>query len=185
MLVLTERTWLCVKENRLLEIIENCCTPYYLDSMKYHVMNSCSWNLNYPQNKPFEDKHLKIDVINNEVKEPLLAGLSMGLLMNIYGIRQDLFLPEVSFCGISMKDKHRDDNVHTDHVNETGYIKVLGLLNSDWGPNDGGLFMHGDEAIPMKPCTFVVFDPRVPHCASPITSDKKRLGIDWTVKQNG
>ena len=48
---------------------------------------------------------------------------------------------------------------------------------------DGGLFLHGDEAIPMKPKTFVVFDPRIPHSASEIFTDKKRVGIDFTVKK--
>jgi hypothetical protein len=48
---------------------------------------------------------------------------------------------------------------------------------------DGGLFMHGDAAIPCKPCSFIVFDPRITHYASEISSDKKRLGIDFTVKR--
>jgi len=60
---------------------------------------------------------------------------------------------------------------------------VFGLLNSNWGPKDGGLFLHGDEAIPMVPGTFVVFDPRVPHSSSEITTDKKRIGIDFTVRK--
>ena len=141
--------------------------------------------MKYPQGKPFDEKHLKIDVIDNEIKEPLLAGLAMWLLMNVYGKRQDLFLPELSFCGISMKDKHRLDNTHTDHDNDPDYIKVFGLLNSDWGPQDGGLFLHGDEAIPMLPTTFVVFDPRIPHSASKINTHKKRVGIDFTVKKYG
>ena len=50
---------------------------------------------------------------------------------------------------------------------------------------DGGLFLHGDEAIPMVPTTFVVFDPRIPHSASKITTHKKRIGIDFTVKKHG
>ena len=48
---------------------------------------------------------------------------------------------------------------------------------------DGGLFLHGDESIPMVPTHFVVFDPRVPHCASKITTNEKRLGIDFTVRK--
>ena len=40
------------------------------------------------------------------------------------------------FCGVSMKDKHREDNIHTDHekdeLQDTPIIKVLGILNSDW-----------------------------------------------------
>jgi len=169
----------------MLQVIENCCSSYYLDSMFYHVTQSDRWNMKYPQGRPFDEKHLKIDIIDNEIKEPLLAGLAMGLLMNIYGKRQDLFLPELSFCGISMKDKHRLDNTHTDHDTDLDYIKVFGLLNSNWGPQDGGLFLHGDEAIPMVSGTFVVFDPRVPHSASEITTDKKRMGIDFTVKKYG
>ena len=43
--------------------------------------------------------------------------------------------------------------------------------------------MHGNEAIPMVPTYFVVFDPRVTHCASEILTDKKRLGLDFTVKK--
>jgi len=169
----------------MLEVVSDCCSTYYLDSMFYHVTQSDKWNMKYPQGKPFEHKHLKIDVIDSEIKEPLLAGFAMGLLMNIYGIRQDLFLPEVSFCGISMKDEYRLDNTHTDHDADPDYIKVFGLLNSDWGPQDGGLFLHGDEAIPMVPTTFVVFDPRIPHSASKITTHKKRIGIDFTVKKHG
>ena len=165
------------------EVIEDCCSRYYLDSMLYHVTQSDRWNMKYPQGKPFEHKHLKIDVIDGEVKEPLLAGFAMGLLMNIYGKRQDLFQPDVSFCGISMKDEHRLDNTHTDHDADPHYIKVFGLLNSDWGPDDGGLFLHGDEAIPMVPASFVVFDPRIPHSASKITTHKKRIGIDFTVRK--
>ena len=167
----------------MLEVIEDCCSPYYLEMMKHAAVTSYSWNMKYPQGKPFEDKHLKLDIIDNEVKEPLLAGLAMGLLINIYSKRQDLFQPEVSYCGISMKDRHREDNLHTDHEKDLGYIKIFGLLNSDWGSTDGGLFMHGDEVMPMKPGLFVVFDPRVLHCASEIFSDKKRLGIDFTVKK--
>ena len=170
----------------MLQIIEDCCSSHYLDMMKYSAINSSSWNMKYPQGRPFEDKHLKLDIIDNDVKEPLLAGMAMGLLINVYDKRQDLFTPEVSYCSISMKDKHREDNLHTDHEKDTGYIKILGLLNSDWGSRDGGLFMHGDEAIPMKPCQFVVFDPRIPHCASEIFTNKKRLGLDFTVrKSNG
>ena len=96
---------------------------------------------------------------------------------------EDFFVPEVSYCSISMKDRYREDNRHIDHKNDTDYIKILGLLNSDWGPNDGGSFLHGAETIAMVPQNFVIFDPRVQHCASEITTNKKRLGIDFTVKK--
>ena len=167
----------------MLQVIEDCCSPYYLEMMKLAVVSSSNWNMKYPQGQPFEDKHLKLDIIVNEVKEPLLAGMAMGLLIGIYNKRQDLFQPDVSYCSVSMKDRHREDNLHTDHEKDLDYIKVLGLLNSDWGSQDGGLFMHGDEIVPMKPCLFVIFDPRIPHRASEIFSDKKRLGIDFTVRK--
>ena len=62
----------------MLQVIEDCCSLYYLEMMKHAVVSSSSWNMKYPQGKPFEDKHLKLDIIDNEVKEPLLAGLAMG-----------------------------------------------------------------------------------------------------------
>lgn len=167
----------------MLEVIEDCCSPFYLDMIKHSAISSESWNMKYPQGKPFEDKHLKLDIIDGDIKEPLLAGMAMGLLISVYEKRQDLFTPEVSYCSISMKDKYRDDNLHTDHEKDFDYVKILGLLNSDWGSQDGGLFMHGDEVVPMKPCTFVVFDPRIHHRSSEIFTEKKRLGIDFTVRK--
>ena len=166
----------------MLEAIIDCCSKTYLDMMKHTAMNSSSWCLKYPIN--LEPKHLKLDIILDEPLEPILAGMAMGLLIQIYDKGgKDFFLPEVSYCSISMKDKYRTDNRHVDHESDKNYIKILGLLNSDWGPDDGGLFLHGDEAIPMVPTHFVIFDPRVQHCASEITTDKKRLGIDFTVKK--
>ena len=168
----------------MLEIIENCCSTSYLDMLKFAAMNSTNWNLKYPIGMPFEDKHLKLDIIENEPVDVLLAGMAMGLLIQIYDMGgEDFFLPEVSYCSISMKDRHRTDNHHVDHEHDKDYIKILGLLNSDWGSEDGGLFLHGDEAIPMVPTHFVIFDPRITHCASEITTDKKRLGLDFTVKK--
>ena len=167
----------------MLEIIENCCSTSYLDMLKYAAMNSSNWNLKYPLGMPFEDKHLKLDIIENEPVDVLLAGMAMGLLIQIYDKRSDSFQPEVSYCGISMKDKNRTDNRHIDHEHDKDYVKILGLLNSNWNEKDGGLFLHGDESIPMVPTNFVVFDPRVSHCASEITTPEKRLGIDFTVKK--
>ena len=166
----------------MLEVLTDCCSKIYLDMMKHVAMSSSAWNLKYPIG--LEPKHLKLDIIENEPLEEMLAGLAFGLLIQIYDKGgKDFFLPEVSYCSISMKDRYRTDNRHVDHEHDTDYIKILGLLNSDWGPDDGGLFLHGDEAIPMVPTHFVIFDPRVQHCASEITTDKKRLGIDFTVKK--
>ena len=150
--------------------------------MKHAAMSSSNWNMKYPIN--LEPKHLKLDIIENDPLEPILAGMAMGLLIQIYDKGgKNFFLPEVSYCSISMKDSSRVDNPHIDHEHDKDYIKILGLLNSDWHSKDGGLFLHGDVAIAMEPTSFVVFDPRVTHCASKILTDKKRLGLDFTVKK--
>ena len=41
-------------------IVNNCCTPLFLDFIKHQVTKSTKWNFNYPMGKPFEDKHAKI-----------------------------------------------------------------------------------------------------------------------------
>ena len=169
----------------MIQVLENCCSASYLDMMKHAATNSSNWNMKYPIGMEFEDKHLKLNIIENEPIDELLAGMAMGLLIQIYSKQPNLFLPEVSYCSISMKDRYRKDNRHIDHENDTDYIKILGLLNSNWNSKDGGLFLHGDESIPMVPTHFVVFDPRIPHCASEITTNEKRLGIDFTVRKKG
>ena len=86
----------------MLQVIENCCSTSYLDMLKSAAMNSSNWNLKYPLGMSFEDKHLKLDIIENEPVDEILAGMAMGLLIQIYesktyaGIRsKDLFYPEV------------------------------------------------------------------------------------------
>ena len=174
----------------MIQVIENCCSTSYLDMLKFAAMNSSNWNLKYPIGMAFEDKHLKLDILENEPVDEFLAGMAMGLLIQIYESKtyegifgRSLFYPEVSYCGISMKDRHCEDNRHINHEHDTDYIKIVGLLNSNWNAKDGGLFLHGDESIPMVPTNFVVFDPRVSHCASKITTNEKRLGIDFTVRK--
>ena len=167
----------------MLQVIENCCSASYLDMIKFAAMNSSNWNLKYPIGMEFEDKHLKLDILENEPVDEFLAGMAMGLLIQIYDKRSDLFYPEVSYCGISMKDRHRLDNRHIDHEHDEDFIKIVGILNTNWNSKDGGAFQHGDEEIDMVPTNFIVFDPRVPHCASKITTNEKRLGIDFTVKK--
>ena len=100
-------------------IVNNCCTPLFLDFIKHQVTKSTKWNFNYPMGKPFEDKHAKIDVIQGTtIHDKFLAGVSMSLLMMIHekAKQSNVDVPlDLLFCGISMKDKHREDNLHTDH----------------------------------------------------------------------
>ena len=167
----------------MLQVIENCCSISYLNMLKFSAMNSSNWNMKYPIGMAFEDKHLKLDILENEPVDEFLSGMAMGLLIQIYDKQSNLFLPEVSYCGISMKDRHRLDNPHIDHEHDTDYIKIVGLLNSNWNAKDGGAFIHGEDEIDMVPTNFIVFDPRVSHCASKITTNEKRLGIDFTVRK--
>ena len=167
----------------MLQVIENCCSTFYLDMLKHTATNSSNWNMKYPIGMEFEDKHLKLDIIENEPINELLAGKAMGLLIQLYSKQPNLFLPEVSYCSISMKDRHRLDNPHIDHEHDTNYIKIVGLLNSNWNAKDGDAFIHGEDEIDMVPTNFIVFDPRVSHCASKITTNEKRLGIDFTVRK--
>ena len=174
----------------MLRMIENCCSKQYLDMMKGVAERSATWNLKHPLGFPFEDKHLKLDIIENDPVHDLLAGMAMGLLIQIYNSKteggqfaSDFFLPEVSYCAISVKDEYRQDNMHTDHEQDLDYIKILGVLNPEWKVKDGGEFMHGDKTVFMKPTSFAIFDPRIPHCASKIKSHEKRFGIDFTVRR--
>ena len=174
----------------MIQVIENCCSTSYLDMLKFAAMNSSNWNLKYPIGMAFEDKHLKLDILENEPVDEFLAGMAMGLLIQIYESKtyegifgRSLFYPEVSYCGISMKDRHREDNRHIDHEHDTDYIKIVGLLNSNWNAKDGGAFIHGEDEIDMVPTNLIVFDPRVSHCASKINTNEKRLGIDFTVRK--
>ena len=171
-------------------IVKNCCTPLFLDFIKHQVTKSTKWNFNYPMGKPFEDKHAKIDVIQGTtIHDDFLAGVSMSLLMMIHEKAKqsnvDVAL-DLLFCGISMKDKHREDNLHTDHekdeLQDTPIIKVLGILNSDWQDSDGGGFIHNGITHKLMPGDFIVFNPRLPHKAEDIMTDKKRIAIDWTIR---
>ena len=171
-------------------IVKNCCTPLFLDFIKHQVTKSTKWNFNYPMGKPFEDKHAKIDVIQGTtVHDDFLAGVSMSLLMMIHekAKQSNVDVPlDLLFCGISMKDKHREDNLHTDHekdeLQDTPIIKVLGILNSDWQDSDGGGFIHNGITHKLMPGDFIVFNPRLPHKAEDIMTDKKRIAIDWTIR---
>jgi hypothetical protein len=155
--------------------------------MKYQAQQSDQWHMKYPSGASFEEKHLKLDVIGGKNTDTQLAGMAMSLLINIYEKEPKAFLLEVLSCGISIKDKHREDNIHTDHENDAlkdaKIVKLLGVLNNDWDcVKDGGGFTHGEETFPLAPCNFLLFNPRIPHRADNILSDKKRLAIDFTLR---
>ena len=164
------------------KIIDNCCSPMYLDCLKEIATNSDNWNFQYPIGREIEDKFPKLDVAGNRTDHPFLAGLAMGLLIQIHEAGgQDLFIPKMLTCGISIKDKHRVDNIHTDNKKEDNFVKILGLLNSDWKEEWGGGFFHNGTSNYIKPTSFCIFDSVEEHLTEEIFTDKKRFAIDFTV----
>ena len=103
----------------MLEVIEDCCSSSYLDMLFLTSTNSDNWHMRYPNGHPFKDKHLKMDVLMNEEQNfPFLAGMAMGLLVQIYSKRDDLFLPECSYCGVGIK-------TNTDTITHIQTMKMI------------------------------------------------------------
>ena len=167
----------------MIKIIDNCCSSEYLDYLKYIAATTENWNLRYPEGHPVEDKFLKLDIIANcRIKNAFLAGVAIGLLIQIHEADdQDLFIPDIVFCGISIKDKHTPNNIHTDDADKKNVVKILGIINSDWKEEWGGGFFHNGTSNYIKPTSFCIFDPSKEHSAEEILSDKKRFAIDFTV----
>ena len=166
------------------KIIDDCCSLAYLDLLKHVASNSENWNMCYPKGdgSSIDEKHLKLEIIWGGIKHPFLAGLAMGLLLQIHEASgRDLFIPEIHWCGIAIKDKHRPDNIHIDNDKEDNFVKILGLINSDWKKEWGGGFFHNGTSNYIKPTSFCIFDPSEEHRAEEIFTDKKRFAIDFTV----
>ena len=172
------------------QVIKNCCSASYLDMMRLQAEQSENWTFKFPINKekyiPIEDKFPKMSLITTEVvkENAVLAGLAMGLLIQIWEkSHRAFFVPEITWCGISIKDSSREDNIHYDHEPGSGLVKILGTLNSDWDMKKmGGGFTHGEKTYPIEPTDFIIFDASVPHKADNILTNKKRFAIDFTVK---
>ena len=168
----------------MVKIIDNCCSLAYLDTLKNVAINSDNWNLRYPEGHPVEDKFPKLSIVDDGgMKHPILTGLAIGLLLQIYEVAgRGLFIPDpIAFCGISMKDKHTLDNIHVDNEKDENFVKILGIINSDWKEEWGGGFFHNGTSNYIKPTSFCVFEGSEPHSAEEILSDKKRFAIDFKV----
>ena len=136
----------------------------------------------YPPAFPIENRFLKLDIIYQGVKHPFLAGLAMGLLIQIHANTDgNLFIPEIFWCGISMKDKHTPNNIHVDNEKDENFVKILGIINSDWKEEWGGGFFHNGTSNYIKPTSFCIFDPAEKHAGEEIFIDKKRFAIDFKV----
>ena len=170
------------------KIIDNCCSSEYLNCLKFTAINSENWNLKYGGNveSSIEDKFPKLNIVDDKgVRHPYLAGLALGLLFQIYEAgAQGLFVPELLNCGISIKDKHSPDNIHTDEEKNDNFVKILGIINSDWEEEWGGGFFHDGTSNYIKPTSFCIFDPSELHAAEEIFTDKKRFAIDFSVHRD-
>ena len=175
----------------MVKIIDNCCSTAYLDCLKQVASNSENWTLKYPfgEGLSLENKFPKLEIIVNGIfKDPFVSGLALGLLLQIHERGgQELFFPEINICGISIKDKHTSgDHMHVDEGGSeeeaSPFVKILGLLNSDWQEEWGGGFFHDGTSTYLKPTSFCIFDPSKPHMSEEIFTDKKRLAIDFTLK---
>ena len=157
------------------QIIKNCCSISYLGVMKLQAEQSENWTFKFPLNTekhiPIEEKFPKLSLMTTEVvkENAVLAGLAMGLLIQIWEkSHRAFFLPEITWCGISIKDSTREDNLHYDYKPGSGKM--------------GGGFTHGDQVYSVNPTDFIIFDASVPHRADNILTNKKRFAIDYTVK---
>tara|TARA_R110002049_G_scaffold299173_1_gene489296 strand:+ start:153 stop:686 length:534 start_codon:yes stop_codon:yes gene_type:complete len=172
------------------QVVKDCCAKSYLDMMRLQAEQSENWTFRFPMNKekyiPIEEKFPKMSLIKSDIvkENAVLAGLAMGLLIQIWEkSHRAFFIPEITWCGISIKDSSREDNTHSDNEPGSGLVKVLGTLNSDWSTEKmGGGFTHGDVTYPIEPTDFIIFDASVPHRADNILINKKRFAIDYTVK---
>ena len=167
------------------KIIKNVCSKTYLDMFIHLIPSVELWeDTEQIAEEDYDKINLKkLNLIEHgHFKNPMLAGVAIGLMSQIYDAGgKDYFLPEIHFCGISVKDKSTKVNLHTDNWDENK-LKILGLLNSDWNHiQDGGGFIHNNMSYALQPMNFLIFDSRQTHSNDIIFSDKERYAIDFTV----
>ena len=167
----------------MIKIIDNCCVPAYLDCLKEVAVNSANWNMYFPGGASIDEKHLKLNIIRDGIKHPILAGLAIGLLIQIHQAGgQDLFIPEINQCSISIKDKHTpEDIMHKEYEGDRKFVKILGIINDVWKEEWGGGIFCNEKSNYIQPTSFCIFDPSESHSAEEIFTDKKRFAIDFTV----
>jgi len=179
-----------VDTTKRIKILQTNITPMFLEYLRHHFQECEHWSWKYPLNSHFSKRHPKLTIIDGTPQPPeveRLAGLSMALWTMMYeqGLNT-LVYPKILWAGASIKDRHRKDNIHTDHDDDIPkdwkVLKVLGVLNSDWKEDWGGGFTWNGNNYYLKPGSFYVFDPLVPHAASDIYCDEKRIAIDFTAR---
>ena len=168
--------------------IENCCSHNYLQMFMNLIPSVDKWDREDNGLGSVEDYN-KIDLVKLNIMEPgnvkheRLFGIAMGLLIQIYDNGgHNHFIPEIYYCGLSVKDKNTPINMHHDPW-PADNIKVLGILNHDWTYEDGGGFLYEDKQYNLKSTDFIVFDSRNQHSNAIVSSNKKRFAIDYLVSK--
>ena len=170
----------------MVNIIKNACSQSLLDFIMETSITRETWHWKFPNDAAFNLKHPKLDIVEDGImKDDFLAGITSAILVQIWELNdRKEFIPEIFYCGVSIKDKHRKDNIHVDDPNRDDTIKIMGILNHDWNAETmGGGFMHGGVVHKLRPTDFCIFDPRVPHAADEIICDDKRFALDFSVKK--
>ena len=168
-------------------IIKNCVTPFFLEGFRKKIENTKGWHFLYPYNVDFKNKFPKLILDGSTPELAFLFGLAFSLFLSIFEKEgYKYFTPEIKFCGVSIKDKCITENLHQDHIGNDPYanipiLKILGILNSDWGSECGGGFIWGKQSFNLNFGDFIIFDPKVLHSNSKVLCDKKRIAIDFAV----
>jgi len=111
-----------VDTTKKVTILKSNITSMFLEFMRYQIQESEHWSWKYPLNSHFSKRHPKLTMIDGSpqpAKVERLAGLSMALFTLLYeqGLSK-LVYPDILWAGASIKDKHRKDNIHTDHEDD-------------------------------------------------------------------
>ncbi len=166
-------------------ILKNVCSKTYLDMFMHMIPSVELWENTEENDVNYQKINLtKLNVVTQgHFDNPLLAGVAIGLLSQIYDAGgKDYIVPAMHFCAISVKDKTTPTNFHTDQWGE-GRLKVLGLLNSDWdSKTDGGGFICDGVKYALEPTDFLIFDSNQTHSNDLIISDKERCAIDFMLQ---
>ena len=134
----------------MIKIIRNVCHQSVLDFIFETAAKREAWHWKFPMGAAFDKKHAKLDIVEDgKIKDDFLAGLASSVLLQVWEANnRELFIPEIFYAGVAIKDRHRKDNVHVDDASRNDTIKVMGILNNDWDPETmGGGFMHGGSFI--------------------------------------
>jgi len=168
-------------------IVKDAVPLSLLDQLRNQAEISREWAIDVPVNFAFKDRFPKITLVDGGPKSPAVSAM-FGLAWGILALVREKcpeFKLDVYYAGISVKDRHREDNIHVDHdadLKDIHVVKVLGILNTDWKEDWGGGFHWNGKDYYAPPGSFYVFNPRIKHGACDIHTDEKRLAVDFAVE---